>query len=107
MHINQELKYHLADFDFLSLDEGFDDSFLELLCEDGFVVPGEVGQPYGNGYGLWLLLCAASRGFFLNVRYDRFLLEPDQNILRYLQVVRIWNDLQQGDFYLRAPPCFS
>lgn len=86
--------------------EEMDDSFLELLCEDGFLDISDICEEDFPGHRLILLKRAIRRGFRETGRPDERLSDEAGRIVKRSNVLQIWNDVAKQVPFLRAPPYF-
>lgn len=87
--------------------DGMDDSFLELLCEDGFLDAEEISEAETPEEQEALLRLAIERGFPDEDWENESLDAAVKLIIRKLDSLRIWKDLVDEDNHLRAPPQFA
>lgn len=85
--------------------EETDDSFLELLCEDGFLDASDLKEEDFPGHRLILLKRAADRGFLATGRPFESLSDEVKRIVRRSEFLPLWKDAVRPVWYLRAPPC--
>lgn len=86
--------------------EEMDDSFLELLCEDGFLDTSDLCEEDFPGHRLILLRRAIRRGFQETGRSSECLSDAARHIVKRSSVLRHWNDVVRQVPCLRAPPYF-
>lgn len=84
--------------------DGIDDSFLELLCEDGFLDSSELAGPDFPGQRLLLLACAIFRGFWVVYKDENSLSALAGLVVKRSDSIRIWKDPVKDGIDLRAPP---
>ena len=77
-------------------------SFLDLLCEDGFLEPSELPEEASSVVQLGLLQRAIHRGFLMELCSAES--AADLLIVKKLDSLRVWTDLTDEDVHLRAPP---
>ena len=82
-----------------------DSSLLDLLCEDGFLAPGELPEEDSSAARLALLRRAIHRGFLEEDRDEAA--EADMLLAKQLDSLRVWTDLVDEDVHLRAPPLYG
>lgn len=85
--------------------EEMDDSFLELLCEDGFLDASDLKEEDFPGHRLILLKRAIGRGFSATGRPSESLSDEVKRIVRRSEFLPRWKDVVRQVQYLRAPPC--
>lgn len=83
-----------------------DDSFLELLCEDGFLDTSELEEEDFPGHRLILLKRAMKRGFQKTGRRLESLSEAVRIIVKRSDSLRHWKDIVRQTESLRAPPFY-
>lgn len=83
-----------------------DDSFLELLCEDGFLDASELDEEDFPGHRLILLKRAIERGFRMTGKYAECLSDAVRIIVKRSDSSRRWKDVLSRKKYLRAPPFY-
>ena len=79
-----------------------DSSFLDLLCEDGFLTAEELAEEDGTPVSTWKLIRRAIGRGFLTVDRDASCL--DALVVKKLDTLRVWTDLVDESVHLRAPP---
>lgn len=87
--------------------EEADDSFLELLCEDGFLESSDLREEDFPGHRLILLKRAIKRGFQESGRPSECLSDAVKIIVKKSDCLRHWKDVVRQARFLRAPPCYS
>lgn len=83
-----------------------DDSFLELLCEDGFLDSSDLREEDFPGHRLMLLKRAIGRGFQMRGRPLKSLADVVRLIVKRSDSSRHWKDIAGQVKFLRAPPCY-
>lgn len=90
---------------FLACDE--EASFLDLLCEDGFLTAEELSEEDHVPNRTWKLIRRAfARGFSAAGR-DVCCADAFTLIVKRLDVLRAWTDMVDECVYLRAPPRYA
>ena len=87
--------------------EETDDSFLELLCEDGFLDISDLCEEDFPGHRLILLRRAVRRGFQETGHPPERLSDDARRIVKRSATQRRWNDVVSQVSFLRAPPYFA
>ena len=86
----------------LAHDEDF--SFLDLLCEDGFLTAKELSEEKHAPNSRWKLIRRAiDRGFPAADR-DMCCANAIALVVKKLDTLRVWKDLVDESIHLRAPP---
>lgn len=87
-----------------AVSEEIDDSFLELLCEDGFLDAEEIAEAETYEDQEALVRRAIERGFPDTDWEEESLNTAVKLIVKKLDSLRVWKDLVDEDNLLRAPP---